>query len=187
MLVLQSRARVKGVVVAAGICCAVAVPYLADWYPPAIQYRIDQTLRPSQTSDLIARVQVVQDLSRAIEDSRGFGIGLGQSERYLREHHSTAPVVNVHNVVMHATVEGGLVAGASVLLLPLAMVRLAVSAARNAGGDHRKRFLVHWCAASLLAIYVGSQLTPTLYEHSFFLLLAALAGASVVSAERDAV
>jgi len=178
MLVLQSRVRVKGLVFATGLCCAVAVPYLFDGYPPAIQYRIDQTLRPGQTADLIARMQVVQDLSRAIDDSRGFGIGLGQSERYLLEHHSTAPVVNVHNVVMHATVEGGFLAGASMLLLPLAIFALAAAAARRTGSDHRQRFLVHWCAASLLAIYVGSQLTPTLYEHSFFLLVAALGAAA---------
>jgi O-antigen ligase len=178
MLVLQSRVRVKGLLVATGLCAAVALPYLANWYPPAIQYRIDQTLTPGRTSDLVARVQVVQDLSGAIDESRGLGIGLGQSERYLRERHSTARVVNVHNVVMHAAVEGGLLAGASVLLLPLAIVALAVAAARNAGKDHRRRFLVNWSAASLLGIYIGSQLTPTLYEHSFFLLVAALGAAA---------
>jgi len=178
MLVLQSRARLKGLVLAVGLCCAMAIPYLANWYPRAIQNRIDQTLRPRQTPDLIARQQVVRDLSWAFDESRGLGIGLGQSERYLREHHSTSPIVLVHNVVLHAAVEGGILAGASVLLFPLAMVALAVRATKNAAGDRWKQFLVNWCAVTLLAIYVGSQLTPTLYEHSFFLLVAALGAAA---------
>ena len=79
------------------------------------------------------------------------GIGLAQSERYLREHHSTAPVVAIHNVVLHAAVEGGIIAAAAMLLLPLAIIgRWRVAARLPSRGW--PAFLVSWEVAVLFAV-----------------------------------
>lgn len=178
MLSLYGGRLLRGVVVAAVAAAAISVGYLAGWYPEAVQQRIVDALHPTEASDLIARLQVVRELTGAIEESGGLGIGLAQSERYLREHHSTAPVVAIHNIVLHAAVEGGIIAAAAMLLLPLAIFGLWRTAAlRPARGW--LAFLVCWEAAVLVAVYAGSQLTPSLYEHTFYAIFAALAASAV--------
>ncbi len=123
-------------------------------------------------------MRAVSDLSGAIEASNGMGIGLGQSASYLLEHHSTAPVVNVHNIVMHAAVEGGVIAAVCLILLPIAIVVLWIAAARLYP-DPSRDLLLNWEVATLGAIYIGAQLTPTLFEHTFYVMLAALAASAV--------
>ena len=90
MLSLYSGRLLRGVAVAAVATAAISVGYVAELYPEAIQRRITEALNPTEASDLIARMQVVRELTGAIEESGGLGIGIAQSERYLREHHSTA-------------------------------------------------------------------------------------------------
>jgi O-antigen ligase len=184
MLSFYGRRRMRGLIFLALVAAAITVGYLGEWYPDAIQRRIADTLRPTETSDLVARLQVVRDLASAIEQSNGLGIGVGQSEAYLRDHHSTAAVVNVHNIVLHAAVEGGLLAAVCILLLPLSILALWRSALRSAHTP-AKLLLVNWEVSTLLAVYVGAQLTPTLYEHTFYVVLAALAAAAFQT--RDAV
>jgi O-antigen ligase len=178
MLSLYQRRLLRGVVVAAAIAAAISVGYLADWYPEAVQRRIMDALNPTEASDLIARLQVIRELTSAIEESGGLGIGVMQSARYLREHHSTAPVVTIHNVVLHAAVEGGVIAGVAILLLPLAIIALWRAAARLAARGW-PAFLVSWETAVLLAACAGAQLAPSLYEHTFYAIFAALAASAV--------
>ena len=178
MLSLYERRLLRGVAVAVVAAAAISVGYLANWYPDAIQRRIEDALHPTQASDLIARLQVIRELTGAIEESGGIGIGAAQSERYLREHHSTAPVVTIHNIVLHAAVEGGLIAASAMLLLPLSIAALWRAAAREPVRGW-PAFLVSWETSVLLAVYAGSQLTPSLYEHTFYAIVAALAASAV--------
>jgi O-antigen ligase len=175
--ILQSRRRIVGLSFAAALAAVAALVYAAGWYPDAIQRRIGDALRPGEASDLVARVESVRELVPAIEESRAFGIGLGQSEHYLRVKHSPALVVNIHNVVLHAAVEGGILAAAGVLMLPMA-IGVLWRAAATIRRDPLGRFLLHWQVATLVAIFIGAQLTPTLYEHTFYVLLAALASSA---------
>jgi O-antigen ligase len=168
----------RGLIFAVAIIATLTIGYLAQLYPVAIQRRIAETLRPTESADLVARIQAVKDLAGAIEQSGGLGIGVGQSEAYLRNQHSTAPVVTIHNVVLHAAVEGGVLAAASIMLIPVAIVVLWRAALRRVRSPEES-FLLNWQVATLLAIYAGAQLTPSLYEHSFYAIIPALAATAV--------
>jgi O-antigen ligase len=117
---------------------------------------------------------VVADLSGAFVDSPIVGLGLRQSPRYLEETPSPPPVVEAHNTVIHAAVEGGVMAALSVMLLPVGIVMLWMASRQQYSGSH-DQLLIDWSGATLIAIYVASQLTPALYEHTFYFLLAFLA------------
>jgi hypothetical protein len=54
----------------------------------------------------------------------------------------------------------------------------AAAAKRNSESMRHSRLLLSWEGSSLISIYVAAQLTPTLSEHTFYLLLAALASAA---------
>jgi hypothetical protein len=174
MMVLQSRRRTLGLLAASVLCVVGMIGYWAGLYPDAIARRIADALRPSEASDLVARLDAVRELAPALADSGAIGIGFGRSEGYLRDRHSPASVVNIHNVVLHAAVEGGVLASIGVLMLPLAICVLWRSATPMARAPS-DRFVLYWLVSTLLAIFVGAQLTPTLYEHTFYALLAALA------------
>src|SRR5262249_7764349 len=151
MFSLHGGRWVRGLTLAAAIALSAAGAYEAELYPAAIQQRIAETLKPTETSDLGARMQVGRDLAGSEEDSRGAGIGVGASENYLRDHHSTAQVVSIHNVVIHAAVEGGILAAASILMIPIGIAVLwrAASGTR----DSTRAFLRDWQMSSLMAIY----------------------------------
>lgn len=180
MLAIHSGRWLRGVAVAAAITGLATVAYTSDWYPAAIQRRIAETLRPTETSDLVARMQVVRDLIGSLEDTGGVGVGIGASERYLQEHHSTSLVVAIHNVVMHAGVEGGILAAIAIAMIPIALAVLWRSASDRTGGSSLRQFVLDWAVSSLAAIFISAQLTPTLFEHTFYLLAAALASLSAV-------
>jgi hypothetical protein len=60
--------------------------------------------------------------------------------------------------------------------MPIAIgVLWAAAAKRNSESMRHSRLLLSWEGSSLISIYLAAQLTPTLYEHTFYLLLAALA------------
>jgi O-antigen ligase len=174
MVLMQSRHRRLVALAVAATAALLVAGYAADVYPPAIATRISETLRPTESADLVARIQVVQDLIGAVEESDAIGIGPGQSESYLRRHRSSSPVVNIHNVILHATVEGGALAGASLVMMPIGIAALWLAAWRR-HADPVHRFITNWTVTTLAAIYIAAQLTPALYEHTFYVLLAALA------------
>ncbi len=184
MVILQSRRRLLGVGAVASLCVILVAGFMAGVYPDAVQLRIRAVLRPTETPDLVARMQVIHDLAGSIEESPLVGLGVAQSARYLTLHQSSAKVVNVHNVIMHAAVEGGALAGLAIALIPIAIGVLWVAAARNAAPGVPSRLFLNWAGSSLVAIYFAAQLTPTLYEHTFYLIVAALA-ASAASRERE--
>jgi len=180
MLVLQSRRRFVGLTAAASVWALPFAAYASGLLPGAIEQRITDALRPAEASDLAARLEVVRELIPAIEQTRGVGIGLGQSEAYLREQHSPAVVVAIHNVVLHAAVEGGMLAAAGVLMLPVAIFALWRAASHRVQGP-ADRFTLNWEVATLIATFIGAQLTPTLYEHTFYVLLGALSATAAGS------
>jgi O-antigen ligase len=171
---VQARNKVAAVVLTTLTCLALSAGYVLDLYHPAVRERITMTLNPTETPDLIARIRVVQEMTAEFVDSPIVGLGLRQSAQYMSETPAPPPVVEVHNIVMHAAVEGGAVAALALILLPLAIVLLWI-AARRATADRASQVLVNWLGASLIAIYIAAQLTPALYEHTFYLLIAALA------------
>jgi hypothetical protein len=178
MVILQSRRRLLGVGAAASLCLLLVAGFVTGAYPDAVQLRIRAVLRPTETPDLVARMQVIHDLAGSIEESPLVGVGVAQSERYLRFHQSSAKVVNVHNVIMHAAVEGGALAGLAIALIPIAIGVLWVAAARDTGPGLHSRLFLNWAGSSLVAVYFAAQLTPTLYEHTFYVLVAALAASA---------
>jgi O-Antigen ligase len=179
MLILQSRRRLLGFGAVAALSVLLVAGFMTGGYPDAIERRINDALKPTETADLVARLQVIYELANSIEQSPLVGLGVAQSPTYLTEHQSSAKVVSVHNIIMHAAVEGGVLAGLAVALMPIAIAVLLVAAARAESTAVRfSRLLLSWEGASLAAIYLAAQLTPTLYEHTFYLLLAALASTS---------
>jgi O-antigen ligase len=171
---VYARNKVAALVVSAVVCMALTAGYAFDLYHPAVQERITAVLNPTETPDLIQRIRVVEDLTREFVESPIVGLGIQQSEKYLAELPSPPLVIQVHNVVMHAAVEGGIVAALALALLPLAIILLWVAGV-HVRRDLASRLLVHWAGASLIAIYLAAQLTPALFEHTFYLLIAALA------------
>jgi O-antigen ligase len=171
---VQAKNKAMALLLSGLVCGALVAGYMLELYHPAIQLRIAATLRPTETPDLVARLQVVRDLTRAFVDSPILGLGLRQSAEYLNETPAPPPVVEVHNVVVHAAVEGGIAAGLALLLLPLGIVMLWMAACER-HTNPSDRLLINWAGATLIAIYVAGQLTPALYEHSFYFLLAFLA------------
>ena len=176
IVILQSRRRLLGLGAVAALSALLVAGFMTDVYPDAAQRRISDALRPTETPDLVARMKVIYDLARSIEESPLVGLGVAQSPRYLTEHQSSARVVIVHNIIMHAAVEGGVLAGLAIALMPIAIgVLWAAAAKRNSESMRHSRLLLSWEGSSLISIYLAAQLTPTLYEHTFYLLLAALA------------
>jgi len=173
---VQARHKITAILLSAVACAALAAGYALDLYHPAVQERITATLQPTQTPDLIERIKVVEQLTEEFIESPVVGLGLRQSEAYLSESPSPPLVLEIHNVVMHAAIEGGAVAALAIALLPIGIV-LLWRAAWMLQPD--ARWIVNWLGASLTAIYVAAQLTPALFEHSFYLLIAALASLTV--------
>jgi O-antigen ligase len=171
---LRAKNKATALLLAVLVSFGLVVAYTFELYHPAIQSRIAATLRPTQTPDLVARLQVVRDLGGAFVDSPFIGLGVRQSPRYLSETPAPPPVVEIHNPVMHAAVEGGIGAALALVLLPVGILLLWI-AARASHLVTTDRMLIDWAGASLLAIYLAAQLTPALYEHTFYLLLAFLA------------
>jgi O-antigen ligase len=161
--------------------------YSAGLLPGAIQSRIEATLHPSRSVDLVYRLEVVRRLAPPFAASPLVGIGLGQSGSYLPPDFVAGRVGAIHNVVLHAGVEGGLPAAFAMLLLPVAFIVMWIRAKQSTAPAGPDRLLAHWLLASLLGIYVGAQFTPALYEHVVYFLigfLASLAGGRPVSSMR---
>jgi O-antigen ligase len=173
---VQAKHKIVATLVSAVACVALAAGYALDVYHPAVQERITATLQPTQTPDLIERIKVVEQLTKEFIQSPVVGLGLRQSERYLDETPSPPLVLEIHNVVMHAAIEGGAVAALAIALMPIGIV-LLWRAAWTLQSD--ARWIVNWLGASLTAIYIAAQLTPAFFEHSFYLLIAALASLAV--------
>jgi len=178
---VQARHKITAILFSAIAIVAIAAGYALDLYHPAVQERITATLRPTETPDLIERIKVVEQLTEEFIESPIVGLGLRQSEPYLSETPSPPLVLEIHNVVMHAAVEGGAVAALAIALMPIAIVLLWRAAWALQPGS---RWLVNWLGAALTAIYVAAQLTPALFEHSFYLLIAALASLTVTELAR---
>jgi O-antigen ligase len=179
---LQARRKPLAVASAFVVALALVVGYLAELYPPAVQARIGDALRPSQASDLVARLDVVQAAVGAIAESPFIGVGIGQSPDYFEQLPVPPVVVNAHNLILHASMEGGLLAGAALCLLPIGIFALWLDGRRRVTGDDRVS--LNWAFATLAAVYAAAQLTPSLFEHTFFFLVAFLAA---VAAGRRAV
>jgi hypothetical protein len=172
-LFAQARSKVAAAALVSICVAALAGGYLLGVYPAAVQVRISDALNPTQTPDLVARLDVLRALSGAVVESPLVGLGIGQSAEYVDRLPAPPPVVNVHNVIVHAAVEGGIAAAAALALLPIAFLLLWRHGTTSSAGTDRVR--LNWAFASLLAIYAAAQLTPTLYEHTFYFLIGCLA------------
>jgi hypothetical protein len=179
-VVAQSRRRIRAVAGLTAVIGLLIAGYLTGAFPEAVERRVSDTLRPTQAGDLVARMYVVHELAPAFERSAALGIGVGQSENVLREAHSPAVVVLVHNLIMHAAVEGGLLAALGLMMLPIGMIVLWRAALRQSC-NRAERLLSNWEFSTLLAIYLGAQLTPTLFEQLFYVMLGALAAGAAGS------
>jgi hypothetical protein len=168
-ILVRVRHKMLGVLAVLGLAGIASLGYLLELYPTAIQSRIRETLTPRTSIDLVYRVDVVQRMFEPWSQNVFVGIGARQSESYLPGRMIEGRVDAVHNVVLHAAIEGGLLSGLVWLLLPAVIVRMWW----DARIVHRD--LADWALASLLAIYMGGQFTPTLYEHVFYFLLGVLA------------
>lgn len=171
--VLQARRKWFAVTGAAAVLVMLAMGYVVGAYPQAVQVRISDALRPSQAADLRARMAVVYAALDAIDASPLVGVGTGQSPNYFSQLPVPPVVVNAHNLILHASMEGGFFAGVALFLLPLGILALWMQGLRRV--DTFDRVRLHWAFATLTAVYVAAQLTPTLFEHSFFFLIAFLA------------
>lgn len=171
--VLQARRKWIAVTGAAAVLVMLAIGYVVEAYPPAVQVRISDALRPSQAADLRARMAVVYAALEAITASPLVGVGTGQSPNYFSQLPVPPVVVNAHNLILHASMEGGFFAGVALFLLPLGILALWMQGLHRA--DSFDRVQLHWAFATLAAVYAAAQLTPTLFEHSFFFLIAFLA------------
>jgi len=168
-ILTRVRRTLLGVLAVIAMVAVVSLGYLLELYPAAIQARISQTLTPRTSIDMVYRVDVVWRMFEPWSQNVFVGIGAQQSESYLPGRLVEGKVAAVHNVVLHAAIEGGLLAGLVWLLLPAVIVRMWQDARIV------RRDLADWALASLLAIYVAGQFTPTLFEHVFYFLLGMLA------------
>jgi O-antigen ligase len=179
--VLQARRKALGAGVALSLCALFALGYVAGLYPAPIEARIASTIRPMESPDLVARMRVAFDVGELVAESPLVGVGAAQSAARLERLPVPPDIVNVHNILLHAAMEGGIGAALALALLPAGLLLLWIAGAR-AVQEPAGRTLLNWAFACLLAIYVGAQLTPTLYEHTFYFLMAFLA--SLTAAER---
>lgn len=168
---LQSRRKAAAGAGAAALIGALAVIYALGGFPPAVEVRIDDALHPAKARDLVERVRVVSALGRSFLESPFVGVGLGQSPQFVDQLPVQPAVVNIHNIVMHGAVEGGVFAGLAVLLQPVGILLLWKSGRRN----RESKALADWSVATLLSVFVAAQLTPTLYEHTYYFLIGLLA------------
>src|SRR5262249_7059148 len=154
-------------------------------FPMAIQDRVSATLHPSDAKDLVARMDAVKELSVEISDSPFVGLGLGQSPAFMSALPVPPLVVNAHNVILHAAVEGGICGALALAMLPLGFIVL-FKAGRRLRPRVEERLILNWTFASLMAIYVAAQLTPSLYEHTFYFLIGVLASQTIRPVNRVA-
>lgn len=176
------QARRKGLA-AAGVgagLVVLAAAYVAGLYPPAVEARIADVLNPSRAADLQARVYVATSALQQIATSPLIGTGTGQAPLVFSEQPVPPVVVTVHNIILHATMEGGLLAGAGLALLPVGVLLLWRQAVKI--GQTVERFHVNWSLATLTSLYLAAQLTPTLFEHLFYFLVAFLASIATAGA-----
>jgi O-antigen ligase len=183
IFLIRSRRRWRGVAAAALLVAGLALSYLEGWLPFAIEERITAMLAPGEAIDLVYRQEVVRVLWSDFERSPFVGFGLGQSWTLLPAHLVQGKVDAVHNIVIHALYETGLVGALGVLSLPLVAVRAWRRARRLGGADDR--WVADWALASFVGMYAAVQFTPTMYDHTAFLLLALLA-ATADAPVRDA-
>lgn len=176
------QARRKGLA-AAGVLAGLvglAAAYAAGLYPPAIEARIADVLNPSRAADLQARLYVATSALQQIASSPLIGTGTGQAPLVFSEQVVPPVVVTVHNIVLHASMEGGLLAGAGLALLPIGVLLLWRQAVTV--GQRVEHFHANWSLATLVSLYLAAQLTPTLFEHLFYFLVAYLASVATAGA-----
>lgn len=176
---LRLRSRILGAVLVAATCVTLIAVYRYELFPDAIQRRLEQTTSVSRELDLQWRIRVVEIMWRPFSEQPLLGVGLNHSELHIPLALVQGSVDAVHNIVLNAMVEGGIVAGLAMLLLPVACLRSWGGSAAWRPRARRTR-TSDWAVASLLGVFAGAQFTPAIYEHVFYLLLALLA------AERDA-
>ena len=180
--ILQARRKWLAVGGAAAVLALLAAGYVAEFYPAAVQVRISDALEPSKASDLQARMAVVYAALEAIEASPLVGVGTGQAPNYFNQLPVPPVVVNAHNLLLHAAMEAGFFAAMALWLMPFGILALWLQGLRRVP-QGAERVRLHWAFATLTAVYAAAQLTPTLFEHSFFFLIAFLA--ATVAATRS--
>jgi O-antigen ligase len=178
LLFAQARTWTRAVLKVTAAIVVLLAAYAVGLFPAAIEARIQATLNPTEGSDLSYRLEVVRRLASTVDASPLVGIGMGHSGRYLPKAFVEGRVDAIHNAVLHAGVEGGALAAASLVVLPIGFVVLW-RRARRANPDDADRLMADALFASLIGIFVGAQFTPTIYEHVFYYGIALLASLSV--------
>jgi O-antigen ligase len=177
-LIITTRRRLLGALAACALVALLVGSYTLGLYPEAVQTRIAQTLTVRTSQDLVGRTEVVGRMWPFVASSPLLGVGINESHRYLPERLVVGNIASVHNVIMHAAVEIGVIAAAALLALPIAATALWRRARAMSADDPERRRLADWSFISFTALYVGVQFTPAMYEHVAYFLLAFLASLS---------
>lgn len=175
LLLLLPRRKVVGALASTAFAACLAAGYLFELYPAAIQRRIDMTLTPRTSIDIIYRFEVVDRMWPFAEESPLVGIGLNESHRYLPRRLVDSNVASVHNVPLHAAIEVGVPGAFGLIALPGAVFLLWRRARRLTADDLGLQRIVDWAFVSFTSIYVGVQFTPAMYEHVSYFVIAILA------------
>jgi O-antigen ligase len=170
---VRSRGVLRGAARAAALVALLAGIYAAGWLPRPIEDRIKASTQVTTANDLLARQEVVWALLPRFYESPLIGLGMNQSKDYLPASLVEGATGAVHNVVINALVEGGLLAGLAVALLPAVAVALWWRSRRHS--DPEDRALGDWAFSSLAMLLTALQFTPTLYEHVLYLVFAVAA------------
>jgi O-Antigen ligase len=171
--IIQAKRKALAITVALSVLVGLVSGYALDLYPDAVERRISDALRPSEAADLRARMAVVYAAMDAISASPIVGVGTGQAPRYFADLPVPPVVVTAHNILLHAAMEGGLLAAVALGLIPLGIIMLWYRGLTTA--PQAERPALNWAFSTLMAVYIAAQLTPTLFEHSFYFLIAFLA------------
>lgn len=178
-LAMSSRRKMLGTLAGCALLGALAGGYALGLYPDAVQARISQTLAVGSAPDLVGRFEVVGRMWPHVVASPFVGVGFGESRHYLPEHLVIGNIASVHNVVLHAAVELGLFAAFAMVALPAAVLVLWVRAVGVQASYPSSKRLANWAFISFIALYIGMQFTPAMYEHVAYFLIAFLASLAV--------
>jgi hypothetical protein len=154
------------------VTCSTA--YALGAVPNPLIERVQHTFDLSQP-DFAARRDAIAELLEAWFD-RPWGIGLGESDKYLSADLVEGRNPSAHNFIIHAFIEGGPLAGLAMAAFPFALVFLWK---RHAPPLNRREWHDVWPIAAVVAVVVAAYFSPTLYQHAAWTAVGALIGWAV--------
>jgi O-antigen ligase len=178
-LMLYHRRMIK-ILLYPGVAAVLLVLLATQGYLPQVVVDRFHSSFDSQAPDIIARQEAMKRLLPIAVENPLIGIGFNNSKYFLPVELVEGRVGAIHNLLLSNLVENGLLAFLALVVLPLLLLAIYRQVQRR--GDPVDRYLGMWAISSFLGIYIGAQLTPNMFDHTFWFLMAYLTGLGAATA-----